>query len=51
MRLDHEALPGSQVYEAVLGVGGAKRNSPPVIGEVLLVLAPRVAWRRVTDAH
>jgi len=49
VRLDHEALPGSRVYEAVLGVGGAKRYSPPVIGEVLLVLAPRVVWRRVSD--
>jgi hypothetical protein len=49
VRLDHEELPGSRVYEAVLGVGGAKRYSPPVIGEVLLVLAPRVVWRRVSD--
>ena len=48
--LDHELLSASRAYDAVLGVGGAKRYAPPVIGEVLLVLAPRVMWRRVSNA-
>jgi hypothetical protein len=48
--LDHEFLADARAREVVLGVGGAKRYAPPAIGEILLVLAPRVRWRRVSPA-
>jgi hypothetical protein len=47
--LDHEHLDAPRVNEVVIGAGAAKRFSPPAIGEVLVTLAPRLVWRRVSS--
>jgi hypothetical protein len=47
--LGSEGLPGSRVYELAVSAGAAKRFTPPGIREILLTLAPRYVWLRMTD--
>ena len=47
--LGSEGLPGSRVYEVAVSAGRAKRFAPPGMGEILVTLAPRFVWLRMTD--
>lgn len=49
VRLDHELLDDARAWSAVASGGLARRYTPPAIGEVLLTLAPRFEWRRITE--
>lgn len=46
-RLGAEQIVGSRAWEAVVSLGGARRFTPPGIGEVLVTVAPRAAFRRI----
>lgn len=46
--LGHELHPGVSVREFVIGGGVARFFTPPAIGEVMISLAPRLQWRRLS---
>jgi hypothetical protein len=46
--LGQELHPGVSVREVVIGGGAAQFFTPPAIGEVMLSLAPRLQWRRLS---
>jgi hypothetical protein len=47
--LGFEGFPSSRVYEVAVSAGLAKRFTPPAMGEILVTLAPRFVWLRMTD--
>jgi len=46
-KLGAEQIVGSRAWEAVVSLGGAKRYTPPGIGELLVTVAPRAVFRRI----
>ncbi len=49
VRLDHELLTDAAAWSVLVSGGLARRYTPPAIGELLLTLAPRLEWRRITE--
>lgn len=46
--LGHELRPGVSIRDVVIGGGAARFFTPPGIGEVMISLAPRLQWRRLS---